>query len=240
MTGWRRDCFGDGCGGPGNGGGDGAMRIALDVDGVLADVIRAWLEYSNGVRPRIAKSQITDWDFWRGFGIKRRDFYEELDRCWKDGWRSIPPTDGGIGRASGELGRLGRVDIVTARDPSTDPYVREWLDLHGISYRDYVSVPAGPMKADLDYDVFIDDSPLNAAAFLDRGRRVVLYTQPWNLSVAAEPVPAAAAAADVAASQDASAGAPAAAPAPAPTWPKGGIRRITRLSEAADAITAPG
>jgi uncharacterized HAD superfamily protein len=36
------------------------------------------------------------------------------------------------------------------------------------------------MKADLDYDVFIDDSPLNALRILQRNKKVILYSQPWN------------------------------------------------------------
>ena len=33
------------------------MKIALDVDGVLADVIVSWLNYSNSIRPNISKKQ---------------------------------------------------------------------------------------------------------------------------------------------------------------------------------------
>ena len=36
------------------------------------------------------------------------------------------------------------------------------------------------MKADLDYDIFIDDSPLNAIKFLENNKKVILYSQPWN------------------------------------------------------------
>jgi hypothetical protein len=36
------------------------------------------------------------------------------------------------------------------------------------------------MKANLDYDVFIDDSPLNAIKFLENNKKVILYSQPWN------------------------------------------------------------
>ena len=36
------------------------------------------------------------------------------------------------------------------------------------------------MKADLDYDVFIDDSPLNALKFLQNNKKIILYSQPWN------------------------------------------------------------
>ena len=158
------------------------MRIALDVDGVLADVIESWLGYSNSIRPEISKEEMTDWDFWRKHGIDQYDFYKELNSCWND-WESIPPTEEGLSSATERLSELGRVDIVTARERSTDPFVRSWLDHHGISYDDYVSVIHGPMKAELDYDVFIDDSPLNAQEFLKRDKRMILYTQPWNLHV---------------------------------------------------------
>ena len=40
----------------------------------------------------------------------------------------------------------------------------------------------GLEKTNLDYDVFIDDSPLNAKSMLDAGKSVILYNQPWNLS----------------------------------------------------------
>jgi uncharacterized HAD superfamily protein len=43
-----------------------------------------------------------------------------------------------------------------------------------------VSVIDGPMKANLDYDVFIDDSPLNALNIIQHNKKVILYSQPWN------------------------------------------------------------
>jgi len=78
------------------------------------------------------------------------------------------------------LSNFGQVDIVTARESSTDSFVKNWLKLHDVTYQNYVSVIDGPMKADLDYDVFIDDSPLNAIKFLKRKKTVFLYSQPWN------------------------------------------------------------
>ena len=65
------------------------MKIALDVDGVLADVIISWLNYNNSIRPEIAKHQITSWEFWNEFSIDRYDFYTELSSCWKN-WSSRP------------------------------------------------------------------------------------------------------------------------------------------------------
>ena len=155
------------------------MKIALDVDGVLADVIESWLTYSNKIRPSISKDDITNWDFWKKFKINRYDFYEELTSCWKN-WNSIPPTEDNLSIVTQNLSNFGQVDIVTAWESSTDSFVKNWLKLHDVTYQNYVSVIDGPMKADLDYDVFIDDSPLNAIKFLKRKKNVFLYSQPWN------------------------------------------------------------
>ena len=155
------------------------MKIALDVDGVLADVIESWLIYNNKIRPDISKDDITNWDFWKKFKINRYDFYEELTSCWKN-WNSIPPTEVNLSITTQNLSNFGQVDIVTARESSTDSFVKNWLKLHDVTYQNYVSVIDGPMKADLDYDIFIDDSPLNAIKFLKRKKNVFLYSQPWN------------------------------------------------------------
>jgi len=155
------------------------LKIALDVDGVLADVIESWLIYSNKIRDNISKDEITNWDFWKKFKINRYDFYEELSTCWKN-WNAIPPTEENLSVITKNLSNFGQVDIVTARELSTDSFVKNWLKHHDITYHNYVSVIDGPMKADLDYDVFIDDSPLNAIKFLERKKNVFLYSQPWN------------------------------------------------------------
>ena len=155
------------------------MKIALDVDGVLADVIVSWLNYSNSIRPPISKNQITDWEFWKKFNIDPFDFYSELSSCWTN-WKSIPVTEKNLSLTTKNLSNFAQVDIVTAREISTNSFVKNWLKHHDISYDNYVSVIDGPMKADLDYDIFIDDSPLNAIKFLENNKKVILYSQPWN------------------------------------------------------------
>ena len=163
------------------------MKIALDVDGVLADVIKSWLNYSNTIRPKISEHEITDWEFWKTFQINRFDFYAELNSCWKN-WDSIPPTEKNLSSITKNLSNLGQVDIVTAREKSTDLFVKNWLTHHNISYDNYISVIDGPMKADLDYDVFIDDSPLNAIKFLKHNKKVILYSQPWNEHISSDKI----------------------------------------------------
>ena len=156
------------------------MKIALDVDGVLADVIHVWLSYNNKFRTTISKSDISEWDFWKKYSIDKFDFYEELSMCWKS-WKTIPPTESDISYASRELSKVGTVDIVTARDNSTHKDVKNWLKMHNITFKNYVGVIEGTEKAKLDYDIFIDDSPINAKHMLATGKPVIIYDQPWNL-----------------------------------------------------------
>jgi len=35
-------------------------------------------------------------------------------------------------------------------------------------------------KSELDYDVYIDDSPVNAEEIASAGKHVALYDRPWN------------------------------------------------------------
>jgi 5'(3')-deoxyribonucleotidase len=156
------------------------LRIGLDVDGVLADVIQSWLSYNNNIRSTILKSEISEWDFWKKFHINKFDFYKELSVCWSS-WEKIPATENDISSATADLSKLGTVDIVTAREESTHVHVKNWLRSKNITYNNYVGVLEGIEKTKLDYDIFIDDSPINAKSMLDGGKSVLLYTQPWNL-----------------------------------------------------------
>lgn len=156
------------------------LKIGLDVDGVLADVIDTWISYNNKIRSPITKSDISDWNFWAKLGIGKFDFYKELSSCWM-GWEKIPPTESQLPLATNDISKIGTVDIVTAREESTHPYVKNWLKSKKIHYSKYVGVLEGSEKANLHYDVFIDDSPINAKEILDAGKSVIIYNQPWNL-----------------------------------------------------------
>jgi len=159
------------------------MKIALDVDGVLADIIYVWLEqYNKSHKKSITKEDIVRWNFWKELGFDKYEFYEELSSCWSR-WLEVPPMEQGIADAVENLHSVGTVHIVTARDMASTKYVKQWLEHNGINYTDYVPVLRGRDKADLDYDIFIDDSPQNVIGIASKGKNALLYDQPWNRSV---------------------------------------------------------
>ena len=158
------------------------MKIALDVDGVLADVIKSWIHTSNSLEYNITSNDMTSWDFWQNLGIAKDVFHAELDACWAN-WETIEPTEHDLGSKTTLLADIGNIDIVTARHPNTDSFVKLWLKHHNIVYDNYVSVAAGEMKADLNYDLFIDDSPITAYKMIKQNKKMIIYTQPWNKHV---------------------------------------------------------
>ena len=159
------------------------MNIALDLDGTLADIIGLWLaEYNKRSRERLDYHSITKWDFWTRLGYTPNRFFRELSNCWKR-WRNIKPIEDKVGDAVNALHKFGRVDIVTARDPESSIYAKAWLKHHNIKYDQFVLVARGSDKAYLNYDIFIDDSPVNAKKISNFDKMVLLYDQPWNRDV---------------------------------------------------------
>ena len=162
------------------------LRISLDVDGVLADTIRLWIRlWSKKSGQRLDYEDVIEWNFWRGLGITSEEFMELMRMAWRM-WRDLPPTEPNLSEKVARLRTLGRVDIVTARPRDVEKYTLLWLEAHGISFDDIVWIRSSGMKARLDYDVFIDDSPLLVDGCMLRTRILLLYDRPWNRNISCE------------------------------------------------------
>ncbi len=162
------------------------MKIAVDVDGVLADVIVTWLDIYNAEHHKsVTKDQVNHWDFFGSLGIDRVEFDRIFELAWKN-WRDIPPCETMLSQKVRDLSKLGKVSIVTARSTSSIPSVKAWLSDKKISYNDMIVVDYGPLKSALEFDVFIDDSPLNAKNIAESGKLILLFDQPWNRDISGE------------------------------------------------------
>lgn len=160
-----------------------SIRIAIDLDGVLADSIRLWLKiWNKRAGHALAYEELLEWDFWRRLGIRENDFMKLLNEVWRM-WKIVPPTEPDIGEKIARLNSLGKIGIVTARPRETEKYVMRWLEMHKISYSEYVWVRSGRMKPKLPYDIFIDDSPLIVNECILRRKKLLLYDRPWNREI---------------------------------------------------------
>lgn len=159
------------------------LKIALDVDSVLADVIIPWNKnYTQQYGKILNKSDIITWDFWKKLELNNKQFNEIFTITWNH-WRDIPPTEKNLNDKIKKLNEFGIVDIVTGRSIKTVSNVKKWLDWQNIIYEKFIRVPSHSLKGNLPYDVFIDDSPYNVINAVEYNKYSILYNQPWNQQV---------------------------------------------------------
>ncbi len=160
------------------------MKIAVDLDGVLAETMVAWCKKANEeLGTHLAMEDLDSWVSWKKAGVTRDDFYRMLDETW-DTWEDIPPTEPNIAKKVARIRVFGNVDIVTGRSKRTVEAARNWLASQKISFRSFVRVLGWRDKVFLNYDVYIDDAP-ELMPLVSRGGVAwgILYDRPWNRDV---------------------------------------------------------
>lgn len=157
------------------------LRIAVDLDGVLAETMTAWCALVNEeFGTRLTIDDIDGWASWRKFGISKDDFFRLLDGAWED-WEKVPPTETGLAAKVRKVETLGSLDIVTGRSRKTVSSAKSWLAHHRISYHRFIRVDGWRDKVLLNYDVYIDDAPdLMPLVSRNPAMRAILYERPWN------------------------------------------------------------
>ncbi len=159
------------------------MKLAIDLDGVLADAIEIWIPiFQRKFDIPILKNQINSWNFWEQFGLQRDDFEEVFDEAWKD-WKNVKETESDISEKIKQLRNFGQVDLVTARSKKTMGFVNKWLEYKKIQLNNIIVVDANESKAILDYNIFLDDSPIQVKQIADLEKIALVYNQPWNLHI---------------------------------------------------------
>lgn len=165
------------------------VRIAVDLDGVLADTIVPVCKILNERRgSKLSVDSFVQWNAWEIVGITRDEFFRTLDEAWFS-WKDIPPIEENLNVKVGRLGEFGQVDIVTGRSPATVPHAKSWLEKYGIPFESFVRASNSTEgKARLNYDLYVDDNAELMALVASQLRGSgILYLQPWNKKTA--PIP---------------------------------------------------
>jgi uncharacterized HAD superfamily protein len=157
------------------------LRIAVDLDGVLADTMVTFCRILNRHHStQFTVDSFVQWKAWRIAHITESEFFRTLDEAWFE-WETIPPVSNDIVEAVGRIHCFGRVDVVTGRSQRTVKAALAWLHEQKIPYDRFVRTASTRAKARLSYDVFVDDSPDLMSLIASSLNRVgILYTQPWN------------------------------------------------------------
>lgn len=156
------------------------MKLAIDFDGVLAHTMKGWVEkYNSLIDSPITLRDIDMWAFFEKWGMDWPQALDIFKMTWNDP-DNLEPMEHHLNQKVKMLRKFGQVDIITSVDPSCESSIKYWLDQQQIEY-DNLCVVKG--KAELDYDIFIDDSPDNAINIFTAGKSVLLYNQPWNRNI---------------------------------------------------------
>ena len=147
------------------------MRIAVDLDGTLADIHTVFLEElekQEGITHRFEDLETYYFDE-APFSVEK--FHEIAKHNWKN--REIPLTDPSLPEELNKLSENHRVDIVTARGDVEKSVLKNWLTEKGVKFDSFI---VDGTKTHLEYDVLIDDSP----KYIGNGMKILLYDRPYN------------------------------------------------------------
>ncbi|MFB6131114.1 MAG: hypothetical protein ABEJ28_09865 [Salinigranum sp.] len=160
------------------------MRVAVDVDDVLADRVGGVLGRiydRHGVELR--RDDVDEWEYTvPGTDVGIDDVIEGAAADDPNHLLDLSPIDGALG-AVRELAADHTLVIATHRPPSQHVSTRRWLDANGVPYDEFVE-ECGRGKCAVDADVLIDDRPLNVRTFARERGWSILFRRPWNAAVA--------------------------------------------------------
>lgn len=147
-----------------------ALRIAFDIDGVLADFGRVLRRRAAAmVRAGRMPASALPPDAWRALERGQRDRVWRTMRSRRGLWRRMPETEPGIVARVAEAAAAHRWDVIFVTDRpsapggSTEQQSQAWLAAHGFP-RAAVYVcdrSRGELARALHRDVVIDDRTLN-------------------------------------------------------------------------------
>jgi hypothetical protein len=163
------------------------MKIAVDVDGVLLDLMERFCNVINREqKTKFSKDIITDWEFFHIFNITEKKAYEIFHILYEKS-DDLPFIDAKAPFYLKNMKDRHSIDIVSARDGKFKKELQMKLKSHGIRkgshYENLILVESKPydIKLKLDYDLFIDDNPNLVEPISQNGDKyLLLYSQPWN------------------------------------------------------------
>jgi 5'(3')-deoxyribonucleotidase len=156
-------------------------KIAIDIDGVLADMHspifkRMGLPYT--------WEDVRRWDFFEELHVDRQKFWAIYKEIWGQQYQLIPLIEADAPATIAKLREAFEVHIVSSRPRETFSGTILWLKLRGIEYDRLLLLPPQIDKTEVignDILFLVDDNP----AFV-RDERVILFDRPWNQGVNAK------------------------------------------------------
>ena len=156
------------------------MKIAVDIDGVLADQVGAILKVIKKEYGQSYSKNDVNRAHWSFAGV---DIWSKIAKSLDNPVYvlGVPLIDG----SQKAMLQLTKHDIfvVTARTPNTEVATKLWLETHFPCLKEYYYAMTGT-KYNVPSDVLIDDLDMNIVEFVksDPNRRGILFMHPWSIN----------------------------------------------------------
>ena len=163
------------------------MRIAVDIDGVILDMVIKICEiFNEQFDTDYTKEDVKRWEFYKDWNVSEEIIFNIFYKAYEESM-TLPLIVADALQILKKLNNHHHVDLVTARNSKFEIHLLERLNSLGIKkgvhYVNLIHVEPKPydVKIRLDYDILIDDNP-NLVKSIENfpNKRILLYDQPWN------------------------------------------------------------
>ena len=163
------------------------MKIAVDIDGVLLDIVISFCEiFNERYKTQYSKEDVTNWEFFNDWNITEEEAFGIFFQIYKN-TMDVPFIDKSAPKYMKNLNTEHDVYILSARTSEYKSQIKEKLDFHNIKkgehYNELILVHHKPydQKKNYKFDIYIDDNPHLAETIKkSKERYLLLYDQPWN------------------------------------------------------------
>ncbi len=155
------------------------LRVALDVDQVLVNAFEAAMQLINETRgEHHTMTELTDYPRKGGtiFGIPYEEWTGFYERAWAERWSVMQRLVDEAAIAT--LMQHYAVDLVTSRGDDSVAFLKGWLGANYPNLKFNIVVSKkGSDKAELPYDIYIDDAPRLANSISGKGGKMVFMVR---------------------------------------------------------------
>lgn len=166
------------------------MKIALDLDGVLADFEQhVFDQYHKWYGRAVPKKARVVWNsvFEKTHGDEKKTWQWLMQI--PDFWATIPVIPGAPGGVLDLLLDGHEIIILTHRPRSSVNQTQHWIDSWWPARYQHPRVHwIDGFKGAIDADVYVDDSPEVLESFQNSPKPCIRFAQPWNRGVKATAV----------------------------------------------------
>jgi len=160
------------------------VKIAFDIDNVLADSMTCWCKKATKHLGRIVtKEEIKSHKIVGSVPMSAPEIFKLQDQVWTE-WRDLHTTEDNLSQKLDILRKNSfQVFVVTSRPLRSIDSVKKWLARQKIPYDEFHAIGPYKSKSKIKADALVDDAPDQISEFIRTGRTGFLYAQPWNRNV---------------------------------------------------------